>query len=151
MSDEQKQPDVREQLSEAILNARNELIVQAANLVILGQKAVHLGLGAAAIGKDEAAELLTRMIERGEIAEADIQKTVNTVVERVRARGEASDAELQEFAQKATVTLQENVRTILEQVRLPGGASADELVKQILPGGNKAASAPADTSAPKQE
>jgi hypothetical protein len=68
MADEQERPNPTEQLNELLINARNELIVQAANLVMLGQKALHLGLGAAALTKDEASELLPRMIERGEIA-----------------------------------------------------------------------------------
>ncbi|MBE2236597.1 MAG: hypothetical protein IAE81_02330 [Caldilineaceae bacterium] len=139
---EQQRPELREQLNEMAINARNELIVQAATLFMLGQKVMHLGLGAMALSKDEAAELVTRMIERGEIAEADIQKNVNEMVERVRARGEASDAELQDFAQKATVVLKENVRTILEQVHLPGGASVDALLKQTLGGQSKASDAP---------
>ncbi len=129
MSDTQ-QPDMREQLNEMMLNARNEAIVQAANLFMLGQKAVHLGLGAVALTKDEASELLTRMVERGEIAEGDIQKNVNTLVERVRARGEASDAEIQEFAQKATVVLKENVRTILATV--PGGQNIEGALRQAM-------------------
>jgi polyhydroxyalkanoate synthesis regulator phasin len=132
MTEEQNRPNMSEQLNEMWINARNEVIVQAATLFMLGQKAVHLGLGAVALGKDEMAELLTRMVERGEIAEADIQKNVNEVVERIRARGEAGDAELQEFSQKATVVLRENIRTILEQLRLPGGVSVEELVKQTM-------------------
>ncbi|HAJ37808.1 MAG TPA: hypothetical protein DCL15_19235 [Chloroflexi bacterium] len=134
MADEQERPNPTEQLNELLINARNELIVQAANLVMAGQKAVHLGLGAAALTKDEVSELLTRMVERGEIAESDIQKNVDALVERVRARGESTDAELQEFAQKATVVLKENLRTILEQVKLPGGQSLEGIVRQTLGG-----------------
>ncbi|MCS6826370.1 MAG: hypothetical protein NZ553_07135 [Caldilinea sp.] len=130
MTEEQNRSLLPEQLNEMLLNLRNEAIVQAANLILMGQKALHLGIGALALTKDEISELLTRMIERGEIAEADIQKTVNELVERLRARGQATDAELQEFAQKATVVLRENLRTILEQVKLPGGTTLEDLLKQ---------------------
>ncbi|GIK72396.1 MAG: hypothetical protein BroJett021_13840 [Chloroflexota bacterium] len=147
MADEQERPNPTEQLNELLINARNELIVQAANLFMLGQKAVHLGLGAAALTKDEISEMLTRMVERGEIAEADIQKNVDALVERVRARGEATDAELQEFAQKATVVLKENLRTILDQVKLPGGQSVEEVVRHTI-GGATGASADATKAAP---
>ncbi len=139
MAEEQGRPNPAEQMNEMLINARNELIVQAANLFMIGQKAVHLGLGAAALTKDEVSELLTRMVERGEIAESDIQKNIDAVVERVRARGEATDAELQEFAQKANVVLKENLRTILEQMRLPGGQSVEEIVRQTM-GGQSGAS-----------
>ncbi len=130
MTEEQNRSLLPEQLNEMLLNVRNEAIVQAANLIMIGQKALRLGIGAIALTKDEISELLTRMIERGEIAEADIQKTVNELVERIRARGQATDAELQDFAQKATVVLRENLRTILEQIKLPGGAKLEDLVKQ---------------------
>lgn len=131
MTEEQNRSLLPEQLNEKLLNLRNEAIVQAANLIMMGQKALHLGIGAVALTKDEVSELLTRMVERGEIAEADIQKTVNELVERIRARGQATDAELQEFAQKATVVLQDNLRTLLEQVKLPGGANLEELLKTV--------------------
>lgn len=147
MADEQERPNPTEQLNEMLINARNELIVQAANLFMLGQKAVHLGLGAAALTKDEVSELLTRMVERGEIAESDIQKNVDVLVERVRARGESTDAELQEFAQKATVVLKENMRTILEQVKLPGGQSVEGIVRQTM-GGQSSASADVPKASP---
>lgn len=147
MSEEQGRPNASEQLNELLINARNEMIVQAASLFMLGQKVVHLSLGAAALTKDEISELLTRMIERGEIAESDVQKNVNALVERVRARGESTDAELQEFAQKATVVLKENLRTILDQMKLPGGQSVESVVRQTMAGqGGAATSTP--TSAP---
>ncbi len=147
MADEQERPNPTEQLNEMMINVRNELIVQAANLFMLGQKAVHLGLGAAALTKDEISELLTRMVERGEIAETDIQKNVDALVERIRARGEATDAELQEFAQKATVALKENLRTILEQLKLPGGQSVEEVVRRSMSGQSGAsADAPKESS-----
>jgi polyhydroxyalkanoate synthesis regulator phasin len=142
MADEQERPNPAEQVNEMLINARNELIVQAANLFMVGQKAVHLGLGAAALTKDEVSELLTRMVERGEIAESDIQKNVDALVERVRTRGEATDAELQEFAQKATVVLKENVHTIL--ATMPGGQNIEGAVRQAM-GGKSAASSEAPT------
>lgn len=147
MTDEQNRSLIPEQLNELLVNARNEAIVQAANLIMMGQKALHLGIGAVALTKDEVTELLTRMIERGEIAESDIQKNVNDLVERVRARGQATDAELQEFAQKATVVLKENLRTILEQLKLPGGQSVEEIVRQTM-GGQSDASTDAPNASP---
>lgn len=144
MAEEQNRSLLPEQLNEKLINLRNEAIVQAANLIIMGQKALHLGIGVVALTKDEVSELLTRMVERGEVAEADIQKTVNELVERIRARGQATDAELQEFAQKATVVLQENLRTLLEQVKLPGGANLEELLKTVGGQRNEASQPPAD-------
>jgi len=142
---EAQQPDMREQLNEMMITARNEAIVQAANLFMLGQKAVHLGLGVAALTKDEAVALLTRMVERGEIAEGDIQKNVNDLVARVRARGEATDAELQEFAQKSTVVLKENVHTILAAV--PGGQTIEDAVRKAT-GAKSSPSGAASTDKP---
>jgi len=146
MTEEQNRSLLPEQLNEKLINLRNEAIVQAANLIMMGQKALHLSIGAVALTKDEVSELLTRMVERGEIAEADIQKTVNELVERIRARGQATDAELQEFAQKATVVLRENLRTLLEQVKLPGGANLEELLKTL--GGQRDESSQPPTNQP---
>src|SRR5690606_10200380 len=113
---------------------RNELIVQAANAVMFGQQAMRLGLGAAAMGKDELTEIATRMIERGEIAEGDIQQNVDAVIERVRKRAEESDAAREEFTEKASVALKANVRTLLELLRLPGGTTIDEIVSRMPDG-----------------
>lgn len=134
MSDQEPKPDLREQVDEMLLNARNEMIVQAANLYILGQQAMRLGLGAAAMSKDELTEIMTRMIERGEIAEGDIQQNVDAVIERIRKRAEESDATREEFTQKATVALKANVRTLLELLRLPGGTTIDEIVTRMPDG-----------------
>lgn len=146
MTEEQNRSLLPEQLNEKLLDLRNEAIVQVANFILMGQKALHLSIGAVALTKDEVSELLTRLIERGKVAEADIQKTVNKVVDRIRARGQATDAELQEFAQKATVVLQENLRTLLEQVKLPGGASLEELLKTV--GGQRDESSQPPTDQP---
>ena len=134
MSDQEPKPDLREQIDEMLLNARNEMIVQAANAVMLGQQAMRLGLGAAAMGKDELTEIATRMIERGEIAEGDIQQNVDAVIERIRKRAENSDAAREEFTEKATVALKANVRTLLELLRLPGGTTIDEVVSRMPDG-----------------
>ena len=134
MSDQEPKPDLREQFDEMLLNARNEMIVQAANAVMLGQQAMRLGLGAAAMGKDELSEIATRMIERGEIAEGDIQQNVDAVIGRIRKRAENSDATREEFTEKATVALKANVRTLLELLRLPGGTTIDEVVSRMPDG-----------------
>jgi len=134
VSDQEPKPDLREQFDEMLLNARNEMIVQAANAVMLGQQAMRLGLGAAAMGKDELSEIATRMIERGEIAEGDIQQNVDAVIERIRKRAENSDAAREEFTEKATVALKANVRTLLELLRLPGGTTIDEVVSRMPDG-----------------
>ena len=102
--------------------------------VMLGQQAMRLGLGAAAMGKDELSEIATRMIERGEIAEGDIQQNVDAVIERIRKRAENSDAAREEFTEKATVALKANVRTLLELLRLPGGTTIDEVVSRMPDG-----------------
>lgn len=74
------------------------------------------------------------MIERGEIAEGDIQQNVDAVIERIRKRAENSDAAREEFTEKATVALKANVRTLLELLRLPGGTTIDEVVSRMPDG-----------------
>ncbi len=130
VSEQEPTPDIRSQIDEMLLNARNEMIVQAANAYLFGQQAMRLGLGAAAMGKDELAEIATRMIERGEIAESDIQQNVHALLEQIQKHAVESDAVREEFTQKATVALKANVRTLLELLRLPGGTTIDEIVSR---------------------
>ena len=66
--DDKRLPD---QAKDALIDARNELIVQSANLYLVVRKALLASLGTVALTADEAGELFSRLVERGEIAEND--------------------------------------------------------------------------------
>ena len=71
--DEKSLPD---QAKEAMVDVRNELIVQSANLYLMVRKVLLASIGGVALTADEAGDVFTRLVERGEIAEADAQKIV---------------------------------------------------------------------------
>ncbi|MBW7882947.1 MAG: phasin family protein [Caldilineaceae bacterium] len=129
MADEQGQM-LRDQLGELWINVRNELIVQAANAYIYGRQAMLAGLGALALGKDELEAILTRLVERGEIAESDMQQVIEHYLKELRGEAREADSARASMTVKAAIALQENVRTILEKFRLPGGISVEELVRR---------------------
>lgn len=130
MAKEEKK-GIGEQAKDAVIDARNELIVQRANLYILVRKVLLSSLGAVALSMDEANEVLAKLVERGEVAEADLQKMLN----ELRARRERSEAEAvrarEELSRKASNTLEESVETILTRLNVPNKSDIEELSRKI--------------------
>ena len=82
MSEEQKKSP-RQQLDDAIVDARNEVIVQATNAFLLGRQVVLTGVGMAFLGVDQVQVLINQAVERGEVAEGDAQQTIDGLRRRV--------------------------------------------------------------------
>ena len=83
--DEKSLPD---QAKEAVVDVRNELIVQSANLYLMVRKVLLASIGSVALTADEVGDVFTRLVERGEIAEADAQKIVADLRTQGRKREE---------------------------------------------------------------
>ncbi|MFN3333423.1 MAG: phasin family protein [Caldilinea sp.] len=130
MAKEEKK-GIGEQAKDAVIDARNELIVQSANLYILVRKVLLSSLGAIALSVDEANEVLAKLVERGEVAEADLQKMLN----ELRAQRERSEAEAvrarEDLSRKASNTLEESVETILTRLNVPNKSDIEELSRKI--------------------
>ncbi len=130
MAKEEKK-GIGEQAKDAVIDARNELIVQSANLYILVRKVLLSSLGAVALSVEEANEVLAKLVERGEVAEADLQKMLN----ELRAQRERSEAEAaktrDELSRKASNTLEESVETILTRLNVPNKSDIEELSRKI--------------------
>jgi poly(hydroxyalkanoate) granule-associated protein len=130
MAKEEKKT-ISDQAKDAIVDVRNELIVQTANLYIMVRKVLLSSLGAIALTVDEANELLARLVERGEVAEADLQKMIN----ELRAQRERSEAEAvktrSELAKKASSTLEDSVETILTRLNVPNKNDIEDLSRKI--------------------
>jgi poly(hydroxyalkanoate) granule-associated protein len=130
MAKEEKR-GIGEQAKDAVIDVRNELIVQSANLYILVRKVLLSSLGAVALSMDEANEVLAKLVERGEVAEADLQKMLN----ELRARRERSEVEAargrEELSRKASNTLEESVETILTRLNVPNKGDIEELSRKI--------------------
>ncbi len=106
--DNQTQPTMQERL----IDLRNDAIIQAANVYLFGRNALLAGIGAAALAKDQAGAILERCVERGELAEADVQQMVDNYRSSVEEQVKAADQARANLTEQARVTLDENLRII---------------------------------------
>ena len=130
MAKEEKK-GIGDQAKDAVVDVRNELIVQTANLYIMVRKVLLSSLGAVALTMDEANELLARLVERGEVAESDLQKMIG----ELRAQRERSEAEAaktrSEVVKKASTTIEDSVETILTRLNVPNKSDIEDLSRKI--------------------
>lgn len=125
------------QAKEAAIDVRNEAIVQSANLYLLVRKVLLASLGAVALTAEEAGEFLDRLVERGELAEADVQKMLSefsagrkapvTAEKPEKAAAKADKA----TAKKASGPLEGSVESILDRLNVPTRSDIEELSKKI--------------------
>lgn len=126
--EEKSLPD---QAKDALVDARNEMIVQSANLYLLVRKVLLASLGTMALTADEAAELFNRLVERGEIAESDAQKILEDLKTQGRKREEETMRAREEINKKAGKALEDSVETILSRLNVPNKAEIEELSRKI--------------------
>ena len=72
----------RRRVDDALVDARNEAIVQGANLYLAGRRIVLVSAGLAMLGADEVQKLFQRAAERGEVMEQDAL----TAIDQLRHR-----------------------------------------------------------------
>ena len=75
MSEEQA-PSLRQQIDDKVIDARNEVIMQATNAFLLGRQVVLVSLGLTALGVEQTHALLQQAVTRGEVVESDAQQTI---------------------------------------------------------------------------
>lgn len=130
MAQEEKK-GIGDQAMDAVVDVRNELIVQSANLYLLVRRVLLSSLGAVAVTVEEASDLMAKLVERGELAEADMQKIMSDLraqsAEREADAARAGD----ELAKKASTTLEDSVETILTRLNVPNRHDIDELSRKI--------------------
>ena len=78
MSKEQA-TSLRTQIDDKVIDARNEVIVQATNAFLLGRQVVLTGVGLTFLGIDQVQALMEQAVKRGAVAESDVQKTADTL------------------------------------------------------------------------
>jgi poly(hydroxyalkanoate) granule-associated protein len=109
----------------------NETVVECANLYLRVRKYLLTSLGAVALTTDEAGEFIDKLVERGEVAEADLKK----MMEELQARRQARQAEVQQMRQdvlkKSSVRMEESVESILDRLNVPSRRDIEELSKKI--------------------
>lgn len=127
--DEQK--SLSDQAKDAVIDVRNELIVQSANLYLMMRKVLLASLGSVALTADEASEMFARLVERGEIAESDAQKIVTDLRDQGRKREEEAGQAREEISKRAGMALEDSVETILNRLNVPNKAEIEELSRKI--------------------
>jgi poly(hydroxyalkanoate) granule-associated protein len=122
---------IQDQVNDMVIDVRNEVIVQSANLYLLVRRVLLASIGAMALSAEEVSELLARLAERGEIAEADMQK----LLAEIRAASRKREAEItkarDELTSKAEVALEDSVETILQRLNVPKKVELEELSRKI--------------------
>jgi poly(hydroxyalkanoate) granule-associated protein len=131
MSESNEEKNVQDQMKEMAIDLRNEAIVQSANLYLFGRKLLLAGLGAAAMTGEEASHLLNKLVERGELAEADARKLLGDFQSRSKESEEELTRATREAAQKANAAMEESVESILEKLNVPSKSDVDALTKRI--------------------
>lgn len=118
MSEPEETRSALQQVSDALVDVRNEAIVQTANLYILGRKVVLVGIGMTFLGVDTAQAFVQRAVERGEIAEADAQKLVAGLRAQAGDQARAADQVRVDMTEAAIASLFESVNGILRTLKV---------------------------------
>ena len=119
------------QAKEAVVDVRNEMIVQSANLYLMVRKMLLASIGSVALTADEVGDLFTRLVERGEIAEADAQKIVADLRTQGRKHEEEASRVREDMTKKAGIALEDSVETILNRLNVPNKNEIEELSRKI--------------------
>jgi poly(hydroxyalkanoate) granule-associated protein len=114
-----------------VVDVRNEMIVQSANLYLMVRKMLLASIGSVALTADEVGDLFTRLVERGEIAEADAQKIVADLRTQGRKREEEASRVREDMTKKAGIALEDSVETILNRLNVPNKNEIEELSRKI--------------------
>ena len=130
MSKDEKK-SLQDQAKDAVIDVRNEVIVQSANLYLAVRKVLLSSLGAMSLTADETNEFLNRLVERGEIAEADAQKLITELRSQGRKHEEEANKSREEMTKKAGLALEDSVETILTRLNVPNKAEIEELSRKI--------------------
>jgi poly(hydroxyalkanoate) granule-associated protein len=98
--------------------AETNPLVETAHRILLA------GIGAMALAQEEIEDFVDKLVERGEIAEADGRKLIKDVVERRRKQAK-------EEAKKAEGALDQRVEEILARLNIPTKDEIEALSAKI--------------------
>lgn len=82
MSEEQEK-SLRQQIDDTVIDVRNELIMQGTNAFLFGRQCVLIGLGLTFMAADQIQAFAQQAIERGEIAQNDVQQRLGKMSHEV--------------------------------------------------------------------
>ena len=78
MSEEQT-ASLRQQIDDKVIDARNEVIMQATNAFLLGRQVALVSLGITFLGIEQIQTLFQQAVDRGEVVESDAQQKLNAL------------------------------------------------------------------------
>jgi len=131
MATQDEKKSVQDQMRDAAIDVRNEMIMQSANLYLMARKALLASLGAVAMTLEEANGFVDKLVDRGELAEADAQKLLAEWRMRSNEREKVVGEVRKSTAAKAGLALEESVEVILSRFNVPTKSDIDELSKKI--------------------
>ncbi|MGD8584050.1 MAG: phasin family protein [Chloroflexota bacterium] len=88
------------------------------------RKVLLASIGAVAITQEEVEKFVSKLIERGQIAEKDGRKLINDVMEKRRRKAE-------EISTEAEVTYESRMEEILARMNIPSKSDIDALSRKI--------------------
>ncbi len=122
---------LQDQLREKAIDVRNEIITQSANTFLMARRALMASLGAVALTIDDGNQFIDTLIERGEVAEADVHKLVSDFRAKSNTHEEKARAARKSMAEKATLALEDSVDVILNRFNVPTKNDIEDLSQKI--------------------
>ena len=116
---EQEVRTPKQQVDDAIVNVRNEAIVQTANLYLFGRQVMLTSVGIAALAIDAAHAFVQHAVERGEVMEADTHKLTTDLQQKASDRAQAANEARVDKTEQVTAALLENANGILKRLGVP--------------------------------
>lgn len=120
-----------QQMRTPAVDVSNEAVVQSANLFLVARRVLLTSLGALAMTIDESADFVNKLVERGEVAESDLNRMVSEYMERSNEREEKASAGRRVTAERASVALADSVEVILGRLNVPTRTDIDDLSRKI--------------------
>lgn len=98
---------------------------EASNTLLESLRRVLMaGIGVAVLAQEEIEEFVTKLVDRGEIAENEGRSLIGDILERRKQ-------EVQERAKKATGSVDRNVEGMLSRMNVPTRSEINSLSEQI--------------------
>jgi len=131
MAQRDEKKTLQDQMRDAAIDVRNEVIMQSANVYLMARKALMASLGAMAMTLEETNEFIDKLVERGEMAEADVQKLIADLRAHSNEREKVAGEARKNMVNKAGMALEESVEVILNRLNVPTKTEIEELSKKI--------------------
>jgi len=98
-------------------------------------KAIHTvllaAIGAVALSKEEIEAIVNRLVEKGEIAEADGRELISDLLERRRKEVEEAVGETKVKAGQTEGILDQRIESILNRMNIPSKGDVESLSRKI--------------------